>query len=105
MSVKLQKHTDTGWELYSGGKIKARLYNGFATIIFDNFTFTGIVGSDIILFTLPAKYIPKTSIYFNLHLNDKTPIPFAAWVSVDGVIKAWAIYSTNNVVGTVTYPI
>ena len=62
--IKLPIYSDTGWENLDGIKLRGRIKNGIATIVFEGYGFSGTPGSDTLVFTLKAK--GKSSVFYRL---------------------------------------
>lgn len=110
MSVKLQKHTDTGWEnLNPDGTIIGRILNGMATIRIWKYNLQINVAKDpyqIVL--LPEKYVPSRSVPFLLTRELASPETVSGLVLIDAPARI-RVYSTNTgkfvLYGSVTYPV
>lgn len=102
---KIQKHEDTGWEHLDGARLKGRIVNGIATLVFESFDFEGTEGALETIFILPEKYKPTANIFFNLTENSLRPNMYVAYVNGAGLIRANLLHSSNNVIGTVSYPV
>ena len=103
--VTLPIYKDTGWELLDGVKLRGRVKNGIATLVFEGYEFSGQIDSDTLVYTLPDKYRPSAIVYFSFASNSKTPVPYSCRIQAGGAIKTYARYATDNVIGCVTYPV
>ena len=110
MSVKLQKHVDTGWEsLNEDGTIIGRILNGMATIRVWKFNLTINVAKDPYqILLLPNKYIPTRSVPFLLTRELASPETVSGLVLIDTPARI-RVYSNNTgkfvLYGSVTYTV
>lgn len=103
--VKTQIYNDTGWENLDGVRLRGRIKNGMATLVFEGYEFSGTPGSDTLVFTLPQRYWPSAGIYFSVFSNNVKPIAYGCRIQLTGGIRAYAINMPDNVVGCITYPV
>lgn len=103
--IKLPIYSDTGWELLDGATLRGRVKNGIAIIVFEGYTFNGVLESDTLVTTLPERYRPSALVYFSFASNSKTPVPYSCRIQTGGAIRTYARYDTDNVIGCVTYPV
>lgn len=103
--LKTPIYNDTGWENLDGIKLRGRVKNGIATIVFEGYEFSGTPGSDTLVFTLPQRYWPNSVVYFNFISNNIKPAAYNCRIQTTGGIRAFAIDMPDSVIGCVTYPV
>lgn len=103
--IKLPIYSDTGWEILDGIRLRGRIKNGMATLVFEGYEFSGTPGSDTLVFTLPHRYWPSAGIYFSVFSNSTTPVAYGCRIQLTGGIRTYARSTTDNVIGCISYPV
>ena len=102
MKLRLQEHSDTGLEYLTDDiRIRGRILNGVANIVFEGVEVNGIEEQESLIFTLPQKYVPKQQLFFNLYTNEVKPSVF--FCKINGNRVSCLVPKNRNIVGSVSY--
>lgn len=103
--IKLAISSDTGWEILDGIKLRGRIKDGIATLVFEGYEFSGTPGTDTLMYTLPQRYWPSAGIYFSVFSNSTTPVAYGCRIQLAGGIRTYARSTADNVIGCISYPV
>lgn len=102
MKLKLQEHNDTGLEYLTDGiRIRGRILNGVANIVFEGVEIQGNPYEDCLVVTLPDRYVPKSSVFFTMASNSLKPTAVSCRIVGNKVYCSCP--ENKNIVGSVSY--
>lgn len=102
MKLRLQEHSDTGLEYLTDDiRIRGRILNGVANIVFEGVKIQGNPYEDCLVTTLPDRYVPKSSVFFTMASNSLKPTVVSCRIVGNKVYCSCP--ENKNIVGSVSY--